>query len=132
MPRALRPNVPCLTAMACIELSTMQLNALRQLFERRDFSPEDVAQLDYRRVERLPKVGKKGIEAIRSWLCQYGYDLHNVPEQGGDLADQRLRARLDHAERLLKKHGYRVEPPAGAYPSPLTPALSHKGRGSPT
>jgi hypothetical protein len=97
--------------MASAGLSTMQLNALRQLFERRDFTAEDVARLDYRQVERLPKVGKKGIEAIRTWLAQYGYDLLNVPVQD-DLAEQRLRERLDQATRLLKKHGYRVEPPA--------------------
>jgi hypothetical protein len=95
-----------------IELSTMQLNALRQLFERRDFTVEDVAGLDYRQVERLPKVGKKGIEVIRTWLAQYGYDLLNVPEQNDEVAELRLRERLDQATRLLQKHGYRVEPPA--------------------
>lgn len=90
----------------------MQRNALCQLFERRDFTPEDVALLDYRCVKRLPKVGKKGIEAIRTWLAQYGYDLANVPERHDEHSEQRLRLRLDQAVRLLLKHGYRVEPPA--------------------
>lgn len=102
--------------MPAIDLSTMQRNALRQLFERHEFTPEEVAQLDYRCVERLPKVGKKGIGAIRVWLAQYGYDLRNVPEQNGEQLEQRLRLRLDQAVRLLVKHGYRVEPPLSNQP----------------
>jgi hypothetical protein len=92
-------------------LSTMQRNALCRLFGRKAFTPEEVARLDYVQVERLPKIGKKGIESIRSWLHGYGYDLSNLPADQNRISRQRLQARLENAERLLTRHGYRIEHP---------------------
>lgn len=99
--------------MPSSELGTLQRNALSQLFGRRDFSPEDVAKLDYTRVERLPKIGRKGLEAIRAWLHTQGLDLTNPPGNGDTLANRRLRQRIATATRLLQRHGYRVTPPNG-------------------
>ena len=92
-------------------LSTMQRNALCQWFGRRDFTPEEVAEIEYGVMTQLPKVGSKGIDLIRSWLQQYGYDLKNIPVEGLEPVSPRLHQRLQNAERLLVKHGYRVEPP---------------------
>jgi hypothetical protein len=97
--------------MASAKLGTMQRNALAQLFGRREFSAEDVAQLDYTLVERLPKIGSKGLETIRAWLQAQGLDLANLPGSDGSLADRRLQERLAHATRFLQRHGYRVIPP---------------------
>ena len=93
------------------KLGTLQRNALCRLFGRKDFTPQEVADLDYAFVEQLPKIGKKGIEAIRSWLRGYGYDLNNPPIAQEKYIDKRLRLRLDLAQRLLVRHGYRVDPP---------------------
>ena len=92
-------------------LSTMQRNALCQWFGRRDFTPEEVAEIEDGVMTQLPKVGSKGINLIRSWLQQYGYDLKNIPAEGLEPVSPRLHQRLQNAERLLVKHGYRVEPP---------------------
>ena len=93
------------------KLGTLQRNALCRLFGRKDFTPREVANLDYAFVEQLPKIGKKGIEAIRSWLNAYGLDLNNPPMPQEKCLNKRLRLRLEHAQRLLVRHGYRVEPP---------------------
>lgn len=95
-------------------LSTLQKNALRQVFGRREFTAEDVARLDYRQVQRLPKIGKKGLEQICAWLQQQGYELSNPPmpeNEVGSGAALRLSQRLENAARLLQRHGYRVTPP---------------------
>ncbi len=92
-------------------LGTMQRNALSQYFGRKEFTPEEVAELDYCVVLHLPKIGDKGIALIRSWLRQYGLDLGNLPLQGNEYPHHRLRTRLQQAEVLLRKHGYRIEPP---------------------
>lgn len=92
-------------------LGTMQRNALCRLFGRKEFTPEDVARLDYSEIERLPKIGKKGIQNIRSWLQSYGYDLNNLPADQSGFTQQRLQLRLKLAARLLSKYGYRIEPP---------------------
>ena len=92
-------------------LGAMQRNALCRLFGRKEFTPEEVAGLDYTQVERLPKIGKKGIEAIRVWLKDYGYDLSNLPVTPHQCNVKKLKSRLDSAARLLAKHGYRIELP---------------------
>lgn len=97
--------------MSPASLSTMQRNALSQFFGRKEFTPEEVAELDYSVVAHLPKIGRKGIQTIRGWLQQHGRDLKNLPDHGHEHADQRLNQRLQNASRLLKKHGYRVDPP---------------------
>lgn len=95
------------------KLGALQRNALARLFGRQDFTPEEVARLDYAQVERLPKIGKKGVAAIRAWLAGYGYDLQHLPDTEASHTRKRLQLRLAHAARLLLKHGYHVDPPAG-------------------
>jgi hypothetical protein len=56
-------------------LPTMQQNALCLLLGRRNFSPAEVAQIDYRRLEKAPRIGRKGILVIRAWLNRHGFDL---------------------------------------------------------
>lgn len=92
-------------------LSTLQRNALAQFLQRRDFTPHDIAQFEYAQIARLPKVGKKGIEAIRQWLRQHGCDLRRCPDAEQVTAHQRVEQRLDKALRLLKKNGYEVQAP---------------------
>ena len=95
------------------KLGALQRNALARLFGRQDFTPEEVARLDYAYVERLPKIGKKGVAAIRAWLAEHGYDLQHLPDVEATYARKRLQLRLTHAARLLLKHGYHVDPPQG-------------------
>ncbi len=97
--------------MTQASLSTMQRNALSQFFGRKEFTLEEVAELDYCVVSHLPKVGRKGITVIRCWLQQYGLDLKNLPDYDNSHVNQRLNQRLQNAARLLQKHGYRVDPP---------------------
>ena len=99
------------TDMSQASLSTMQRNALGQFLGRKEFTPEEVAELDYCVVVHLPKNGSKGIETIRNWLQQHGRDLRNLPDQKPGHADKRLNRRLQNAARLLQKYGYRVAPP---------------------
>jgi len=95
------------------DLSTMHRNALSQHFDRRDFTAEELAGLDYRDVARLPKVGTEGLRAIRAWLRKQGLDLRNVPiEQEAPFA----RGPVERAIRLLERHGYRVIAPRKAAP----------------
>lgn len=93
------------------KLGTMQRNALCQFFGRKEFTPQEVARFDYAEIERLPKIGKKGIKVIRCWLQACGYDLCNLPEDKNHFGERQLHNRLQHATKLLVKHGYRVEPP---------------------
>ncbi len=92
-------------------LNTMQRNALCQWFGHKDFTPAEVAGIGHETISQMPKIGSKGIEVIRRWLQQYGYDLHPPPVDQKPPTSQRLNERLQNAARLLEKHGYRVEPP---------------------
>ena len=91
-------------------LSTQQKNALRKIFNRQLFSPEDVAQLGYRRLQQAEGIGRKGLQAISDWLLQYGLEL-TPPEQppsprrGG--AKKAVRS-VAQAMRLLRALGYEV------------------------
>jgi hypothetical protein len=95
------------------DLSTMHRNALSQHFDRRDFTAEELAGLDYRDVARLPKVGAEGLRAIRAWLHKQGLDLRNVPIEQEPAPTP---GPLQWAIRLLERHGYRVIAPRGAAP----------------
>lgn len=93
-------------------LKTRQINALRLLLERRDFTPEDVAALDYHLLARMPGVGGKSLNIIREWLNSHGLDLLNSPgEYARTLRFCRQEARIERARFLLEKHGYSVLPP---------------------
>lgn len=93
-------------------LKTRQVNALRMLLERRDFTAEEVAALDYHLLARMPGVGGKSLDIIREWLTAQGLDLLNSPaDYSRSLRFCRLEARLMRARNLLEKNGFRVSPP---------------------
>lgn len=92
-------------------LNTRQSNALRALLERHDFTPEEVAMLDYHTLSRMPGIGGKSLNIIRGWLAANGLDLHNSPEDyRTSLRFCRLQERLAKAKKLLEKNGYQVAP----------------------
>lgn len=94
-------------------LKTRQINALRLLLERRDFTPEDVAGLDYHLLVRMPGVGGKSLNIIREWLNSHGLDLLNSPDEyQRSLRYCRQEARIARARSFLEKHGYSVIPPS--------------------
>jgi len=93
-------------------LNTRQINALRILLERREFTPEEVASLDYHVLARMPGIGGKSLNIIRGWLAAHGLDLLNSPTNySRSLKYCRLEVRLVRAQALLEKHGYRVVSP---------------------
>jgi hypothetical protein len=91
-------------------LPTLQRNALRKIFERHDFSPDEVFMLGYRRLQQSEGIGQKGIETITRWLKDYGFEL--LPQVGPDTkrvsGQQRNRRKIDHAMQLLRANGYVV------------------------
>jgi len=104
------PTAPSAPTTAS-RLSTLQRNAIAQFLNRRDFSAKDIASYDYLVIANLPKIGKKGIVAIRSWLHAHGLDLKNIPAEQSETHQRRHQEKLDHAVRLLEKNGYRVLAP---------------------
>lgn len=91
------------------QLPTLQRNALRKLFDRPFFTPEEVAALGYRRLQQAEGIGNKGLSAITTWLAQYGYEL-KPPESFADpcRAGKSRRRTIEMAVRLLRTHGYVV------------------------
>lgn len=107
------PPQACPPPAETVSLTTRQVNVIRLLLERRDFSPEQVAALEYQALLRTPGIGRKSVQIIRCWLQQQGRDLRNSPVSEDDPGrTQRLARRLDRAAALLRRHGYRVLPPA--------------------
>jgi len=90
-------------------LPTTQRNALCRHFERADFTPEEVAALGRRRLARLEGIGNKGLSVIEAWLAGHGVVLAEPAESHGALG-RGMENRLERAARLLRAHGYRVEP----------------------
>jgi len=91
-------------------LPTLQRNALRKIFDRHDFSPEEVAALGYRRLQQAEGIGNKGLVAIYAWLKLHGFelkppDVSNLPKQE---LPKRMRRNIESAVRLLRNHGYVV------------------------
>ena len=97
-------------AGACQRLPTLQRNALRKLFDRPNFTPEEVAALGYRRLQQAEGVGQKGLDTILAWLRDYGFDLQPpqprpaAPKESGAAS----RRSLEGAMRLLRINGYGV------------------------
>lgn len=91
-------------------LPTLQRNALRKLFDRPDFSPEEVAGLGYRRLQQAEGVGQKGLDTILAWLRDYGFDLVPPAPKASPVKEssQPSRRSLEGAMRLLRIHGYAV------------------------
>lgn len=93
-------------------LPTRQRNALRILLEKNEFSPEDVANLSYRRLLKSPGIGHKGMVVIRSWLAEHQLDLADLPGERADARKYVASKRLRQAIHILESHGYEVRPPA--------------------
>lgn len=99
-------------ASAVKQLPTLQRNALRKIFDRAEFSPEEVAALGYRRLQQAEGIGQKGLTTITAWLKDYGYELEAIPvpppkERPGT---KKARLNIEHAMHLLRTHGYVVQP----------------------
>lgn len=96
---------------AVTQLPTLQRNALRKIFDRHDFTPEEVAMLGYRRLQQAEGIGNKGLAAITEWLHRYGFDL-KPPELAANPRQslpKRMRRNIESAVRLLRTHGYVVQ-----------------------
>jgi hypothetical protein len=96
------------TQSAVFELPTRQMNALRLLLAKPIVSPEEVAIIDYRVLERAPGVGKKSIEIIRAWLNSQGYELSGVPKTEVNQRVIQRKRKLERAIDYLRWHGYEV------------------------
>lgn len=93
-------------------LSTQQKNALRKIFDRQEFTPEEVAQLGYRRLQQAEGIGRKGLQSIADWLQRFGLELtppEVLPPANG-ASSKKLRRSVEQAMRLLRTHGYDVVP----------------------
>lgn len=91
-------------------LPTLQQNALRRIFLRHDFTPEEVARLGQRRLQRAEGIGRKGLATIVEWLREQGYELAADPPlpRGQPAAAPTELRKLEKAIRVLKTHGYAV------------------------
>ena len=102
---------PACEVPAYWQLPTMQRNALRKVFDRRDFTPGEVAGLGHRRLERAEGIGRKGLATIIEWLRCQGYEL-DVDARGSQSRDlvtaRRQVKKLEKAMRVLQTHGYTV------------------------
>jgi hypothetical protein len=97
--------------LAANQLPTLQRNALRKIFDRHEFSPEEVAMLGYRRLQQAEGIGNKGLAAITEWLRGHGFEL-KPPELAGNskqFQPKRMRRNIESAVRLLRTHGYVVQ-----------------------
>lgn len=92
-------------------LPTLQRNALRKIFDRHDFLPEEVAALGYKRLQQAEGIGNKGLAAITAWLKGYGFELPPPPLSAhAPVVPKRTRQSIEQALRLLRTHGYEVIP----------------------
>ena len=91
-----------------VVLPTRQKNALRLLLDKRVITPEEVASLDYRSVERAPGVGKNSLDIIRAWLNSYGLDLRGLPMATVNQRTVQRTRKLERAIDYLRWHGYEV------------------------
>lgn len=91
------------------QLPTLQRNALRKIFDRPEFTPEEVAALGYRRVQQAEGIGNKGLAAITAWLSRHGYELRAPePQDPAPAIRNKNRRSIEMAVRLLRTHGYVV------------------------
>lgn len=102
-------------AAAMNELPTLQRNALRKIFDRPHFTPEEVAALGYRRLQQAEGIGAKGLSEIAGWLQAHGHELPPPSSSAGPGAmPRKTRRTIEMAVRLLRTHGYEVQPAAPA------------------
>ena len=103
---------------AANQLPTLQRNALRKIFDRHEFTPEEVAMLGYRRLQQAEGIGNKGLAAITDWLAMHGFEL-KPPEIIGNAKQplpKRMRRNIESAVRLLRTHGYVVQQTTDSVP----------------
>jgi hypothetical protein len=103
---------------AANQLPTLQRNALRKIFDRHEFTPEEVAMLGYRRLQQAEGIGNKGLAAITEWLRLHGFEL-KPPEIAGisrPPVPKRMRRNIESAVRLLRTHGYVVQQVGDNFP----------------
>ncbi|MQY50805.1 hypothetical protein [Rhodocyclus gracilis] len=89
-------------------MPTLQRNALRKIFGRSEFSPEEVVALGYRRLQQAEGIGTKGLSTILEWLHAHGHDLVVAPPSRPRRSGVRTGQDVDQAIRLLRQNGYDV------------------------
>ncbi len=91
-----------------IVLPTRQRNALRLLLNKPSFSPQEIAALDVRIIERAPGIGRKSLDLINAWLKSHGYALSGVPR--ATLGNRQIlrQRKLQQAIELLRGSGYEI------------------------
>lgn len=94
------------------ELPTLQRNALRKIFDCPHFLPDEVAALGYRRLQQAEGIGTKGLAAITDWLKLHGHELQapTLPMERQAAVPKKSRRTIEMAVRLLRTHGYEVQP----------------------
>lgn len=99
--------------MPC-SLNRRELNVLRQLFNRAQVTPGEVAALGYSALARAPGLGAKGLAHVLDWLRAAGVEPHPPTKtvlrknRSAPSAAGCRRAQLDQARRLLEANGYAV------------------------
>lgn len=86
-------------------LPTLQMNALRKLLSRPEFTPEEVAALGYQRLRKAEGIGSKGLVNIIEWLAAHGLQLAGGVAESGKSPRQK---KLEQALALVQSHGYEV------------------------
>jgi len=96
------------------KLPTLQRNALCKIFDRPEFKPEEVAALGYRRLQQAEGIGQKGLAEITAWLNSHGFELKAIepPVVTSQPLQKKARKNIEQAVRLLRTHGYIVQPVA--------------------
>ncbi|QLI82999.1 hypothetical protein HZU75_16540 [Chitinibacter fontanus] len=90
-------------------LTNRQINALKNHLDRESFTPQDVAAISYRHLLHISGLGEKSIYLIRSWLQQYGLDLHIPASKQHKVS--RSDKQLAKAKEILNKYGYALLAP---------------------
>lgn len=92
-------------------LPTRQKNALRLLLDKPSFSPEEIAAISYRVLERAPGIGKNSLAIIGAWLKSYGYELKGLPAVVVNPREAQRQRKLERAIDYLHGNGYEVHRP---------------------
>lgn len=82
-----------------VKLPTLQRNALRKLFDRPEFSPQDVYELGFKRLQRAEGIGDKGMLAIVAWLKVHRLELLLPPPPARPTAGYSERSPAKHQRR---------------------------------
>ncbi|PKO90127.1 MAG: hypothetical protein CVU16_10805 [Betaproteobacteria bacterium HGW-Betaproteobacteria-10] len=93
-----------------VKLPTLQRNALCKIFDRPEFTPEEVHALGHKRLQRSEGLGHKGLLIVAEWLRFHGLELSlpAPPAYPTDRIDDTVQNEIKGAVRLLRTYGYRV------------------------